>query len=68
MGFETANVHLGTPRIRQTLRKQLAARRGHWLHEAAKLLSAEVVRDWRDWTATAALRQPGTRTRREKTS
>ena len=49
MGFETANVHLGTPRIRETLRKQLAARRGHWLHEAAKLLSAEVVRDWRDW-------------------
>ncbi len=49
MGFETANVHLGTPRIRETLRKQLAARRGHWLHEAAKLLSGEVVRDWRDW-------------------
>ncbi|HSS38266.1 MAG TPA: DUF2252 family protein [Polyangia bacterium] len=49
MGFETANVHLGTPRIRETLRRQLAARRGPWLHEAAKLLSAEVVRDWRDW-------------------
>jgi hypothetical protein len=24
------------------------------LHEAAKLLSAEVVRDWRDWTGSAA--------------
>jgi uncharacterized protein (DUF2252 family) len=51
MGFETANVHLGTPRIRETLRKQLAARRGHWLHEAAKQLSDEVVRDWRAWRA-----------------
>jgi uncharacterized protein (DUF2252 family) len=54
MGFETANVHLGTPRIRQTLSEQLGARRGPWLHEAAKLLSAEVVRDWRDWTGSAA--------------
>ena len=54
MGFETANVHLGTPRIRETLRKQLAARRGHWLHETAKQLSGEVVRDWRDWRAAGA--------------
>ena len=53
MGFETANVHLGTPRVRATLRKQLAARRGHWLHEAAKLLSAEIVRDWRAFRGSA---------------
>ena len=46
MGFETANVHLGTPRIRETLRKQIAARRGHWLHETAKQMAGEVVRDW----------------------
>jgi uncharacterized protein (DUF2252 family) len=49
MGFETANVHLGTPRIRETLRKQIAARRGHWLHDTAKELAGEVVRDWREW-------------------
>jgi uncharacterized protein (DUF2252 family) len=54
MGFETANVHLGTPRIRETLRKQLAARRGYWLHETAKQLSGEVVRDWRAWRAGSA--------------
>jgi uncharacterized protein (DUF2252 family) len=57
MGFETANVHLGTPRIRETLRKQLAVRRGHWLHEAAKQLSDEIVRDWRVWRARKETRR-----------
>jgi uncharacterized protein (DUF2252 family) len=51
MGFETANVHLGTPRIRAILRKQIAARRGHWLHETAKEMAEAVARDWREWRA-----------------
>jgi uncharacterized protein (DUF2252 family) len=54
MGFETANVHLGTPRARALLRRQLAARRGHWLHAAAKALAGDVVREWREWRATSA--------------
>jgi hypothetical protein len=49
MGFETANVHLGTPRARAVLRRQLAARRGQWLHQAAKALSGDVIRDWKEW-------------------
>ncbi len=51
MGFETANVHLGTPRARAVLRKQLAARRGRWLHEAAKALTGDVIREWKEWRA-----------------
>jgi uncharacterized protein (DUF2252 family) len=53
MGWETANVHLGTPRMRPILRKQIAARRGHWLHESAKELSDQIVREWEEWRADA---------------
>jgi hypothetical protein len=49
MGFETANVHLGTPRARTVLRRQLDARPARWLHEAAKAMTAEVIRDWKAW-------------------
>jgi uncharacterized protein (DUF2252 family) len=49
MGFETANVHLGTPRARAVIRKQLGARRGPWLHDAAKALAGDVVREWKEW-------------------
>jgi uncharacterized protein (DUF2252 family) len=51
MGFETANVHLGTPRIGATLRRQLDARRGLWLHTLAKGLTGEVMREWKEWRA-----------------
>jgi uncharacterized protein (DUF2252 family) len=51
MGFETANVHLGTPRARAVLRRQLAARPGRWLHEAAKEMTGEVLREWKEWRA-----------------
>ncbi len=53
MGFETANVHLGTPRVRPILRKQIAARRGHWLHDSAKDLSDQIIREWKEWRAGA---------------
>jgi hypothetical protein len=51
MGFETANIHLGTPRARAVLRRQLAARRGPWLHEAAKAMTGDVIREWKEWRA-----------------
>jgi uncharacterized protein (DUF2252 family) len=54
MGFETANVHLGTPRARALIRKQLAARRGPWLHETAKELCDVVIHEWRQWRDGAA--------------
>jgi hypothetical protein len=49
MGFETANVHLGTPRARGVLRREIGARRGPWLHEAAKALAGDVIREWKEW-------------------
>ena len=49
MGFETANVHLGTPGAARRIRREFAARRPRWLHDGAKMFSAEVMRDWRAW-------------------
>jgi len=48
MGWETANIHLGTRRVR--LAKDLAARRSRWLERAATDMAAEVTQDWRQWT------------------
>jgi uncharacterized protein (DUF2252 family) len=52
MGFETANVHLGTPGAAEVVRKELARRKGPWLHDRAKELTREVVREWNVWRAT----------------
>jgi len=49
MGFEAANVHLGTPGARAALRRELAARPGRWLHRLAGALADEVTREWRLW-------------------
>ena len=35
MGFETANVHLGTPRAAKLILRDLGKRPADWLHEAA---------------------------------
>jgi len=49
MGWETANVHFGTPRAISTVRRDLGKRRGNWLHKAAKAMHRATERDWRDW-------------------
>jgi hypothetical protein len=48
MGWETANVHLGS-RSSHALLVDLAARQGDWLHEAAKKMLAAVAADWEAW-------------------
>jgi uncharacterized protein (DUF2252 family) len=54
MGYETANVHLGTPGAARRIRRELAARKPRWLHDSAKAFSAEVMRDWRAWRSAAS--------------
>lgn len=49
MGWETANIHFGTPRAIPALRRDLARRRGNWLHKAAKAMLRATERDWREW-------------------
>ena len=54
MGFETANVHLGTPRSTRAIIRDLATRTRHWLHEAAAGMVKATTEDWRQWRAFLA--------------
>src|SRR6266705_1788636 len=48
MGWETANVHLGTPGSRD-IRADLKRRDKHWLYDSARRLADAVDDDWHDW-------------------
>jgi hypothetical protein len=48
MGFETANVHLGTAKAR-SLTADLAKRKKGWLHHAAQAMVESVRADWKRW-------------------
>lgn len=45
MGFETANVHLGTGKAR-TLLTDLSKRPRSWLRRAAMVMADQLERDW----------------------
>jgi hypothetical protein len=49
MGWETANMHFGTPEAILRVKRDLGARRGKWLHKAAKAMFAATLDDWKDW-------------------
>jgi uncharacterized protein (DUF2252 family) len=49
MGFETANVHLGTPRAAKLILRDLGQRPADWLHQAATAMVKATTTDWRDW-------------------
>src|SRR5579871_1125082 len=51
MGFETANVHLGTPAKTKAILQHLKRQPGHWLHIAAGNMVKATMRDWREWRA-----------------
>jgi hypothetical protein len=50
MGWETANVHLGTARPGD-LQSHLAGHRGNWLEKAAARMVKAMKADWRSWRA-----------------
>jgi uncharacterized protein (DUF2252 family) len=52
MGFETANVHLGSAKA-ATIIKDLKKRASGWLHQAAHQMVDAVVEDWEDWRKLA---------------
>jgi hypothetical protein len=49
MGWETANMHFGTRSAVPKVKRDLAARRGRWLHKASKAMLAVTLADWEDW-------------------
>ena len=48
MGWETANMHLGSGRAKEVL-ADLTKRRAHWLHKAATSMVAATKSDWKEW-------------------
>ena len=49
MGWETANVHLGSKDSIRSVEKDLKKRPADWLHSAAKQMAKAVGRDWEKW-------------------
>ncbi|HET9407114.1 MAG TPA: DUF2252 family protein [Candidatus Sulfotelmatobacter sp.] len=49
MGWETANIHLGTPNAPKRILQDLRKRKADWLHAATDDMLKQVRSDWRKW-------------------
>jgi Uncharacterized protein conserved in bacteria (DUF2252) len=49
MGWETANIHLGTVEAQRFIRRHLSRLKPNWLFAAAKDMEKAVTSDWHDW-------------------
>jgi hypothetical protein len=49
MGWETANVHLGTARAIKSVKQDLKKRGASWLHSAAGAMTEATLADWESW-------------------
>lgn len=49
MGWETANIHLGSAKALRAVKRDLARRKGRWLHKAAKAMLKATLEDWKFW-------------------
>jgi uncharacterized protein (DUF2252 family) len=54
MGWETANIHLGSPAARKPVRQYLDRLKPNWLSAAAKDMADAILRDWRAWRKALA--------------
>ena len=53
MGFEIANIHLGSAKAAKSISTDLRKRPGNWLHQAAAKMVESTVKDWRQWRDNA---------------
>jgi hypothetical protein len=51
MGWETANIHLGTKTAVAEISKDLKQRKADWLYIAARDMAKLARKDWKDWRA-----------------
>ena len=51
MGFETANIHLGTNAARKPILEHMKRQKGKWLHRATLKMLDRVRDDWKAWKA-----------------
>jgi hypothetical protein len=49
MGWETANIHLGTKTARIAILQYLQKQKVRWLHQAAEKMLGAVTEDWKTW-------------------
>ena len=49
MGWETANIHLGSEEAIPALKRDLARRKNRWLHKPAKSMLKVTLADWKFW-------------------
>jgi hypothetical protein len=49
MGWETANIHLGTPGAARSIQADLRKRSRHWLRKAARAMYDATIADWKHW-------------------
>ena len=49
MGWETANIHLGSRAAIRAVMRDLIKRPARWLHRASKAMSAAARRDWKNY-------------------
>ncbi len=49
MGWETANIHLGSSKAIPSVKRDLATRKGRWLHKSAKAMLKVTLADWKYW-------------------
>ncbi len=49
MGWETANIHLGTKGIAREVLRDLQKRKGKWLDTAAQAMARATTADWEAW-------------------
>ena len=49
MGWETANIHLGTPNARNGILGHMQKQRRRWLHRATERMVQSVREDWKEW-------------------
>jgi hypothetical protein len=49
MGWETANIHMGTKSSRKAILRHLGKQNGKWLHKAAGEMLKAVRADWQTW-------------------
>jgi Uncharacterized protein conserved in bacteria (DUF2252) len=49
MGWETANMHFGSPQAIPLIKRDLAYRKNRWLHKAAKAMCKATLKDWEVW-------------------
>ena len=49
MGWETANIHLGTFSARPAIQRHLRKQKSKWLHHAAEFMLNAVREDWNVW-------------------